>query len=91
MPPLKLADLIGRQVLFLIPRIHPDVYQKVKLMGVEAGGIWIDSQELTNKFLRAAEMPAAPNTLVFFLPYHEIAFAIGTVEGTSLDEKAFGV
>lgn len=88
---MQFTDLVGGDVIALVPRFDPVKYQRFKLVGVESGGLWVESQEITNNLLRHLGVPAAPKTLVFFLPYHEIAFAISSTEAPSLDEKAFGV
>jgi hypothetical protein len=41
---MQLSDYIGNSILILIPKIHEKKYQKVILHGVEASGIWIESQ-----------------------------------------------
>ena len=88
---MNLQNLVGENVLALIPRIHNSHYQSVKLHAVEAGGIWVESQELTNQFLQAAGTQVAKRTPLFFFPYHEIALVIGRLNAPALDEKAFGV
>jgi hypothetical protein len=72
---MKLSDLIGDSILLM----------------VEAGGIWVESQELTNAVLQTLGVAAAPKTLVMFFPYHEIYVITTAIDGPSLDEKAFGV
>jgi hypothetical protein len=88
---MQFAELVGQQILLNIPRLDQTHYQKVKLIGVETGGLWLESQALTNCVLQARGVPAAPKTLVWFLPYHEISFAISSIEGVALDEAAFGL
>jgi hypothetical protein len=88
---MKLADLVDQTVLALIPRIHQTQYQRVKLLDVEQGGIWIESQAITNALLQAGGVATAPNTLVIFLPYHEVSAILTAIPVPSLDEKAFGV
>ena len=88
---MELRDLIGQTILVLITRLHPTRYQKVKLLGVEAGGIWIESQDVTNAILQLFGAASAPTTLVLFFPYHEIGFVLNKLDVVSLDEKAFGV
>jgi hypothetical protein len=88
---MKFENLIGQHILLKVHRIDPTVYQHVKLLGVEAGGLWIESQTLTNAMLQAMGVASAPKTAAFFFPYHEISFAITSIEGPALDEKAFGI
>ena len=88
---MNFEKMIGQHILVKINRIDQTKYQDVKLLGVEAGGLWIESQTLTNAMLQAMQIPSAPKTAAFFFPYHEISFAISAIEGPSLDEKSFGV
>jgi hypothetical protein len=64
---------------------------KVKLLGVEAGGLWIESQAITNAVPQTFEVASSPRTPVFFLPYHEIAVVFHYLPERALDEKAFGL
>jgi hypothetical protein len=86
--PMELFDYIGNNITVVIPAIDPDSPQIVKLLGVEPGGIWIESQTLIDHILKIAEQKAAPNSLAFFFPYHELRFAFVPIEGPALSEKA---
>jgi hypothetical protein len=88
---MQFAELLNQEILVLIPRVHPKLHHYVRLVGVESGGIWIESQDFTNTMLQTIGTATAPNSPVFFLPYSEIAVAIATVAGPSLNERAFGV
>ena len=91
---MQFADFVGTEVLLLVTGLSKDshrVYQRVKLHGVEAGGLWIESQTLTNSILQTLGIPSAPKTLVLFVPFHQILGGVAGAEGPSLDEKAFGV
>jgi hypothetical protein len=88
---VQFADLIGQQILVLIPKINTTLYQKVKLHGVEAGGLWLESQDVTNALLQTLGAPATEKTVVFFWPYHQILFAISSIDQPSFDERALGL
>ena len=88
---MTLSELIGRDILVRIPFIEPDHYLTVKLIGVEAGGIWVESQQIVNRVYSAVGKAASERTPVFFFPYHQIEFAMTAVAGMALNEKAFGV
>lgn len=88
---MNLEKMIGREIIMLIPFVHPDHYQKVRLLGVEVGGIWIHSQEIINLVYTAVGEAASERTPVFFLPYHQIQFAMTVIPGMALNETAFGV
>jgi len=88
---MQLSDYIGQEIVLLIPTIHPIEFQKVKLLGVEAGGVWIESQTLINLILKKTGFASAPKPLAFFYPYHELRSGFVAIEGPALNEKAFGV
>jgi hypothetical protein len=86
---MTLSEFIGKDIILLIPFIEPDHYQCVKLLGVETGGIWIESQLLLNRVYSAVGAVASERSPVFFFPYHQIEFAMATVDGMALNESAF--
>jgi hypothetical protein len=87
----NLTELIGQVIVAHIPRLHPTIFQQVKLHGVEAGGIWIESQMMTNTFFETAGYSSSSRTMIFFFPYHQIGFVMTSIDGPSLSEKSFGV
>ena len=88
---MMLSGHIGKEIIVLIPFIEPDHYQRVKLVGVEAGGIWIESQTMIDKVFSAVGEAASERTPIFFFPYHQIEFAMVPRDGVALNELAFGV
>ena len=86
---MQLSDYIGTTLDIMIPWIDPTFAQSVKLLGVEAGGIWVESQTLTNHALKVIGQTSAPKSLAFFFPYHAVQSAFAAIEGPALDEKAF--
>ncbi len=89
MPDLK--SLVGETILAMVPMLDRVEFQELKLHGVEDGGLWVESQKLTNQFLQKIGSPAAPRTAVLFLPFHEIRLVLSSVDVPALGEKAFGV
>jgi len=87
---MTLSELMGKEIILLVPFIDRDHYQYVKLVGVEAGGIWIESQEMLNRVYSAAGAVASKRRPIFFFPYHQIEFAMTAVDGVALNESAFG-
>jgi hypothetical protein len=77
---MQFSELIGTEIHVLIPQFHPLQYQKLKLVGIETGGLWLQSNLLTNVVLEHFEIQTASPTLTFFLPYHEIAFALAATD-----------
>jgi len=88
---MQLSDYIGEHIYVLLLDIDPEHYELVKLLGVEAGGIWVESQTMINKSLALTERPTAPKSLAFFFPYHQLRYTFVSKEGPALNETAFGV
>ena len=88
---MQLSDYIGQVIALAIPAIDAERFQEVKLLGVETGGIWVESQKLINMGLKTYGLASSETSLAFFFPYHEIRFGYVPVDGLALDEKAFGV
>ena len=88
---MKFSDVIGQEIAISIPYLAEGTgkLQRVKLVGVEAGGIWIESQELIDIVLEGANLASAPRTPVFFFPYSQIVFAVSSTDSVALSEKAF--
>jgi hypothetical protein len=86
----KLYNMIGNEIF--ISTVSSEALEKVKLLGVETGGIWIESKTLTDGFLALSESKVLPNTPMVFLPYSRLKGIIGVIEGApSFDEKALGL
>jgi hypothetical protein len=86
---MELKSLVGSSIAITIPRVGKKPLH-VTLIGVEAGGIWIESQGMTDALLGAAKVNASAKTPVFFLPYNEIAVILHLVDKMSLNERALG-
>lgn len=76
--------------MVLIPLIEHH-YQTVKLLGVEAGGVWIESQMMIDKVYSTVGRVSSERSPAFFFPYHQIEFAMVSIPGVALNEVAFGV
>jgi hypothetical protein len=90
MPNLK--DHEGEMVIILLPDpvLHTLEKRHVKLVSVDAAGIWIEDQELTNAALERLAIPASPIRAAMFLPFASIHAIFVSAPGVSLSEKAFG-
>lgn len=73
-----------------IPSLDRDVLD-LKLEGFDQGGIWIQSQKLTDKLLSKINQSFSPTTAVIFVPYTAIHYAFVIVEGTSLSAEKLGL
>ena len=87
---MQLSECVGKTIVAMIPFIDQS-FQIVTVCGVEVGGVWIQSQSLTNKMLGSLQEASLSITPVFFVPYGQIVFLASHVPQTALNERAFGV
>jgi hypothetical protein len=87
---MQFSELIGQEVGLLLPKISTARIFRVKVLGVESGGIWISSQAAVSAILQVFHVQVAPQTLAFFIPFHEITFATAESHVATSAEKASG-
>jgi hypothetical protein len=87
---MNFESLIGHTIPAIVPIVHPKEICELKIHGVDYGGIWVESKDLTDGFLGEMKAPAM-QTPIFFLPFHQIKIAICRGDGLSLSEKAYGL
>jgi hypothetical protein len=87
---MNFESLIGKTVPAIIPMIHPKELLELTVRGVEFGGLWVESKELTDGFLSEMGVPAI-RTPIFFVPFQAIKLAFYSGENLALSEKAFGL
>jgi hypothetical protein len=87
---MQLSDYIGQQLMLFV-RPLGNKLQEVTLLGVEAGGVWLECQNVTNAALASLSAPSSQNTPVWFVPYGEITLGFAAIPKRALNEKAFGL
>lgn len=87
----KLSDSIGHTILLRSIPVDEQKPTVVKLIDVETGGIWIESQDLTDHWLGQVKVATSPKTLVWFVPYAKISWIMGSEDYPALSEKALGL
>jgi len=83
------ANMIGEVILVRIPLLDTDGMILVKLHGIEAQGIWIESQEFTNQLMEKFRFVSSLTTPLVFVPFDKVDFIIGSLDSRS--EPAFGL
>ena len=68
--PISLTRLIGTQVLAKVRAYRDETLLTFKLLGVESGGIWIETADFMEGMFR--DSPDRPKVIVLFLPYAQI-------------------
>lgn len=60
-----LKDRIGEEILGFIPIIDKQIFQVLVLHGVEEGGIWVESENLTQMMLSSLKQAGSSKTPYF--------------------------
>jgi hypothetical protein len=70
---IELRSLIGHRVIVMGPNfLDNDKLESVKLLAVEAAGIWIESQEAVDKVVGRLQKRPSTAGLAFFIPFGQI-------------------
>ena len=77
---MELRDYIDKTISILL--VDQKTFYAVKLIGVEAGGLWIESQDLKIAILRNAGSSSWSNP-VFFVPFARINVVAATPDSSS--------
>lgn len=86
----RLQTLVGSEVTALIEGVTGSQWERLTLVELDALGVWVRSQSITNAALTAAKLPAAKKTPIVFAPYSAIR-VMDWLDEFSLAEKAFDV
>jgi hypothetical protein len=83
---VKLTHRVGENILAFIPSVSEEA-EVCKLHAVEVGGLWLESQMLTETYLKLLNSTSAPQTPVFFLPYGAIGWIMAPSPTPALAER----
>ncbi|HEX4005643.1 MAG TPA: hypothetical protein VHX60_05685 [Acidobacteriaceae bacterium] len=80
---MQLSELVGRRVVVLGPKLlDQEKLETVTLVGVDAAGIWIESEEAANRIADKFRMKPAHRS-AFFIPFAQITTIIAGNEETA--------
>jgi hypothetical protein len=83
----SLGEMVGQEIVALVPVIDKVKLQKLKLHGVEVGGIWVESQTMSELLMETAGVTMSPKTVLFFLPFSQVVFVMASLDAPALSEK----
>ena len=75
--------MIGEIVIVRIPLLD-DGLLLIKLLGVEASGIWIESQSFTDRLMEKFRCTSSRTTPIVFVPYDKLDFIIASLDSLGL-------
>jgi hypothetical protein len=85
--PVSLANLVGQNILIKIPAFKDGAMVTVKLIALENGGIWIESQEFMEDMFAGTSHTMTANTFVLFLPFAQILTIYSTVPSPWISKR----
>jgi hypothetical protein len=71
-----------------MPELH-DGLLLVKLHGIEASGIYIESQSFTERLMEKFRCTSSRTTPIVFVPYDKLDFIISSLDSLCLSESAY--
>ena len=87
----SLETMIGEKLNFSMRWANGRRQLVAKLLAVENGGVWIESQVVTDDLLKLLNVPASPRQPVLFVPFAAIECIVSSVEGPALSASSFGL
>lgn len=89
---VSFAQLVGKKIAISSSLFGAkNELHYVMLRGVEAGGIWVENNELIQETMKNLKKQALEKTPIIFLPYHQIHVVIVQADSVALSESSFGV
>jgi hypothetical protein len=87
--PLKCLE--GSMIVAFIPALDRKELSLVRLHKVEPAGIWIESQEFTERMMKQFAAAVSQTTLLMFVPFHGVSYIVSSIKAVSLSEEALGL
>ena len=84
---LSLSTLVGQEIYVKIPAWKQDQIMSVYLVGVEFGGIWIESRDFMEEFVASTPHTMTQKFLQVFVPYAQILAIYHAGGGSWISEK----
>ncbi len=85
---ISLEKLIGKEIIAFVPHFDKVRWQKLKLINVEAGGIWVENREVLEAVLKVSGVTVTSKTAVFFLPFQQVTFVLASLDVPYLSDEA---
>jgi hypothetical protein len=70
--PISLAKFVGREIYAKMPAFKDGKMVTLKLLAVETGGIWIESQDFMEDMFSETTHTMTPRSFHLFLPFAQI-------------------
>jgi hypothetical protein len=94
MKPLRLHDMLGEMLVGIVPvldAVDGGPHIEFRLISVDVGGIWVESQSFTEMILKTGNKQASEKSPALFLPFSSISYLARIHDVPALSEKGFGL
>ncbi len=75
-----LSQMVGEDIVALVPFLDRVKLQRLKLLAIEPSGLWVESSKFTSGFMRTIKAQRAPKSLVVFFPFNQITLIMSSIE-----------
>ena len=86
-----LKSMVGEVIIARIRALKSNALSLVKLHAVDANGIWIENQEVSERMMSRMNLAASETTLVLFVPYAGVDYIVASINSLCLSERALGL
>jgi len=91
---MRLHEMIGETLWGIVPSLHkleggPHIV--FKLVSVDVGGIWVESQSYTEMVLKKGNRQDAARSPVLFVPFSSIDYLARVQDVPALSAKSLGL
>jgi hypothetical protein len=83
----SLSLLIGERIFIKMPLFKGNAVITVLLIGVETGGIWVESNDFMEAMFEGTEHKMSPRSMQIFVPYAQILAIYYPGGGPWISEK----
>lgn len=87
---MKLEDLIGEDICLFSSFLKTEEAETIKLVGVEAGGIWVEGGHFDSMINKLVAHLGAVSKNAIFVPYHKIDMIIKITDASLSPEVREG-
>lgn len=85
---ISFTDMIGKEIAAVVPLFHQTQLQRLRLVNVEAGGLWVENRKISDTMLKSMGVTASPKSVIFFLPFHQISFSLAALDEPYISDEA---
>jgi hypothetical protein len=84
---ISLAKLVGTDILAKIPAFKGNAMVTLRLVSVETGGIWVESQDFMEDMFSETKHTMTPKSFLLFVPFAQILAVYAMVDSPWISRR----